>query len=140
MRKNATTSVLSSKESTKPSQSSLLCVNSEVGGEEPSEEEAHKTRAAKSTARSSKSQAGQKILFYVPDAYATTAHSNKAREVAVAAKVAMSMSLVMSDMNISHVGDAQMLEALCGMHVLELDISKNAFGDWNEVVLLFFIS
>jgi len=43
-----------------------------------------------------------------------------------------STSLVMSDQNISHVGDCQDLETSC-KNVQELDLSKNEISDWNEV-------
>jgi hypothetical protein len=123
------------------------------------------TKTSNKTTSTSKPSnvSAQKILFYIPDAYITTPSSsatgscldsptpaqqnkpstlpvtsttNSASACAVAAKVAMSMSLVMSDMDISHVGDSGLLQSLCGMHVMELDVSKNAFSDWSEVCYL----
>jgi Leucine-rich repeat (LRR) protein len=44
-----------------------------------------------------------------------------------------SISLVMSDQNISHVGDCQELANSC-KNVQELDLSKNEINDWNEVI------
>lgn len=43
-----------------------------------------------------------------------------------------SVSVVMSEQNISHVGDCEELGNSC-RNVLELDLSKNEFNDWNEV-------
>ena len=40
----------------------------------------------------------------------------------------------MTDNNLSHVGDQDELENCC-QNVLELDLSKNEFMDWNEVFI-----
>jgi Leucine-rich repeat (LRR) protein len=45
-----------------------------------------------------------------------------------------SISLVMTDQNISHAGDLNELETSC-KNVQELDLSKNEFQDWDEVIL-----
>ncbi len=43
----------------------------------------------------------------------------------------------MTDNNLSHVGDQDELENCC-RNVLELDLSKNEFMDWNEVYIFNF--
>ena len=40
----------------------------------------------------------------------------------------------MTDQNISHAGDLNELETSC-KNVQELDLSKNEFQDWDEVIL-----
>jgi hypothetical protein len=47
-----------------------------------------------------------------------------------------STSLVMSDLNLSKVGNLNELETIC-KNVQELDLSKNDFKDWNQVTFLF---
>lgn len=46
-----------------------------------------------------------------------------------------SVSLVMSDQSISHIGDCEELARSC-KNVLELDLAKNELNDWDEVSLI----
>ena len=50
-----------------------------------------------------------------------------------------SVSVVMSEQNIGHVGDCEELEKSC-KNVQELDLSKNEFDDWNEVFFFYLVA
>ena len=40
--------------------------------------------------------------------------------------------------DIDHIGDCQELEKIC-QNVQELDVSRNKFNDWNEVIINFYL-
>ncbi len=47
-------------------------------------------------------------------------------------------TVVLTDERISHVGDPNAIATSCS-HVELVDISSNAFSDWHEVCLLYFV-
>ncbi|RMZ94668.1 tubulin-specific chaperone cofactor E [Brachionus plicatilis] len=64
------------------------------------------------------------VSFYIPEAYSPrTAHTLNIRT---------SISLVMSNMGIDHIGPEAQLEIVC-QNVLELDLSRNELNNWSEV-------
>ncbi|CAF0770688.1 unnamed protein product [Brachionus calyciflorus] len=64
------------------------------------------------------------VSFYLPEAYSP----RKAQDL----NIRTSVSIVMTNLGLTHIGDETQLESIC-KDVLELDLSKNEFDNWEEV-------
>lgn len=64
------------------------------------------------------------VSFYIPEAYSP----RKAHNLSIRT----SISLVMSNLGITHIGEADEIEAVC-KNVLEIDLSRNELNNWTEI-------